>query len=232
MSRINLSEWALKHQQMIVFLLLLLSIAGVLAYGKLGQKEDPEFTVKTMVVQAYWPGSSAQQMAEQVTDKLEKKLQEVAEIDYTSSYSKPGVTQIKVNLREDDAAGRGAAGLVPGAQEARRHPAHAAAGRARPVLQRRVRRHLRQPVRDHRRRLRLRRAARLRRRGAQRVPARRRRQQGRARRRAGREDLRRGLQRQARVARHRPGADRLDARRRPTRSTRPARCRPRPSRCA
>ncbi|HEY9063537.1 MAG TPA: efflux RND transporter permease subunit [Burkholderiaceae bacterium] len=100
MSRLNLSEWALKHPQMIVFLLLLLGIAGVLAYGKLGQKEDPEFTVKTMVVQAYWPGSSAQQMAEQVTDKLEKKLQEIAEIDYTSSYAKPGSTQIKVNLRE------------------------------------------------------------------------------------------------------------------------------------
>ncbi|HUG26310.1 efflux RND transporter permease subunit [Piscinibacter sp.] len=100
MSRINLSEWALKHQQMVVFLLLLLSVAGIFAYGQLGQKEDPEFTVKTMVVQAYWPGSSAQQMAEQVTDKLEKKLQEVADIDFTSSYARPGVTQIKVNLRD------------------------------------------------------------------------------------------------------------------------------------
>ena len=86
MKGVNLSEWALKHQQMIAFLLLLLTIAGVLAYGSLGQKEDPEFTIKTMVVQAYWPGSSAQQMADQVTDKLEKKLQEVAEIDYTASY--------------------------------------------------------------------------------------------------------------------------------------------------
>lgn len=101
MSRINLSAWALEHQQMIVFLLLLLGLAGVFAYGRLGQKEDPEFTVKTMVVQASWPGSSAQQMAEQVGDKLEKKLQEIAEIDYISSYAKPGVTQIKVNLRED-----------------------------------------------------------------------------------------------------------------------------------
>ncbi|HEX6707970.1 MAG TPA: efflux RND transporter permease subunit [Albitalea sp.] len=100
MSRINLSQWALEHQQMVVFLLFLLSLAGVFAYGHLGQKEDPEFTVKTMIVQAYWPGASAQQVAEQVTDKLEKKLQEVAEVDYTSSYSKPGVTQIKVNLRE------------------------------------------------------------------------------------------------------------------------------------
>jgi multidrug efflux pump len=100
MSKVNLSEWALRHPQMIAFLLLLLSVSGLLAYGRLGQKEDPEFTVKTMVVQAYWPGSSAQQMAEQVTDKLEKKLQEVAEIDFTASYAKPGVTQIKVNLRE------------------------------------------------------------------------------------------------------------------------------------
>lgn len=101
MKRINLSEWALKHQQTIAFLLLLLSVAGVLAFNSLGQKEDPDFTVKTMVVQAYWPGSSAQQMADQVTDKLEKKLQEVAEIDYTSTYVKPGETQIKVNLREN-----------------------------------------------------------------------------------------------------------------------------------
>jgi len=103
MTRINLSEWALKHQQMIAFLLLLLSLAGVLAYGQLGQKEDPEFTVKAMLVQAVWPGASAQQMADQVTDKLERKLQEVAEIDYTISYAKPGVTQITISLREDTA---------------------------------------------------------------------------------------------------------------------------------
>jgi multidrug efflux pump len=100
MSRINLSEWALRHQQMVVFLLALLGVAGLLAYGKLGQKEDPEFTVKTMIVQAWWPGASAQQMADQVTDRLEKKLQEVADIDFTTSYSKPGETQIRVNLLE------------------------------------------------------------------------------------------------------------------------------------
>ncbi|HEY1149355.1 MAG TPA: efflux RND transporter permease subunit [Pseudoduganella sp.] len=100
MKGLNLSEWALKHQQMIAFLLLLLSIAGILAYGSLGQKEDPEFTIKTMVVQAYWPGSSAQQMADQVTDLMERKLQGVAGIDYMSTYVKPGETQIKINLRE------------------------------------------------------------------------------------------------------------------------------------
>ncbi len=100
MKSLNLSEWALKHPQMVMFLLALLSVAGFLAYNRLGQKEDPEFTVKTMIVQAYWPGASAQQMADQVTDKIEKKLQEVAEIDFTSSYAKPGETQIRVNLRE------------------------------------------------------------------------------------------------------------------------------------
>ncbi len=103
MKSINLSEWALKHPQMVLFLLLLLSVAGVLSYTRLGQKEDPEFTVKAMLVQAHWPGSSAQQMTEQVTDKLEKKLQEVAEIDYMTSYAKPGVTQITISLREDTA---------------------------------------------------------------------------------------------------------------------------------
>jgi multidrug efflux pump len=101
MKSFNLSEWALKHQQMIAFLLLLLSISGFMAYFSLGQKEDPEFTIKTMVIQTYWPGSSAQQMADQVADQMERKLQGVAEIDYTSTYVRPGEAQIKINLRED-----------------------------------------------------------------------------------------------------------------------------------
>jgi multidrug efflux pump len=104
MNKLNLSEWALKHQQMMLFLLVLLGFSGVYAYQKLGQKEDPEFTVKAMMIQAYWPGASARQMAEQVTDKLELKLQELAEIDYTRSYSRPGETQILVTLRDDTPA--------------------------------------------------------------------------------------------------------------------------------
>ena len=104
MKGVNLSEWALRHQQMIVFLLLLLSIAGLYSYNRLGQKEDPDFTVKTMVLQAEWPGASAEHMAEQVTDRLEKKLQELAEVDYTASYVKPGLTQIRINLRESTKA--------------------------------------------------------------------------------------------------------------------------------
>lgn len=105
MSRINLSDWALNHKQMMVFLLVLLSAAGIYSYQRLGQKEDPEFTVKVMMIQAYWPGSTALSISEQVTDKLEKKLQEISEIDFTSSYSRPGETQIKVTLREAVPAG-------------------------------------------------------------------------------------------------------------------------------
>ena len=104
MSGINLSEWALRHRQFTLFLLLLLGISGFFAYNQLGQKEDPDFTVKTMIVQVGWPGASAQQMAEQVADRLEKKLQEVAEVDFTASYVKPSVTQIRVNLRESTTA--------------------------------------------------------------------------------------------------------------------------------
>jgi multidrug efflux pump len=105
MKDMNLSGWALKHPQMMVFLIALLALSGIFAYQKLGQKEDPEFTFRAMVVQARLPGASAQQMADQVTDKLEKKLQEIAQIDYTTSYSRPGVTQITIMLREDtDAA--------------------------------------------------------------------------------------------------------------------------------
>jgi len=101
MTKLNLSDWALKHQQMMLFLLVLLAASGVYAYQKLGQKEDPEFTFKTMVVQAYWPGASALAISEQVTDKMEKKLQEVAEIDHTTSYARPGETQITITLREE-----------------------------------------------------------------------------------------------------------------------------------
>jgi Cation/multidrug efflux pump len=96
----NLSEWALRNQQLILFMILLFAIAGLYAYQHLGRKEDPEFTFKSMLVQAYWPGASARQMSEQVTDKIEKKLQEVAEIDYTRSYSRGGEAQITVSLLE------------------------------------------------------------------------------------------------------------------------------------
>jgi multidrug efflux pump subunit AcrB len=98
--RINLSRWALEHIPFIRYLMVVLLLGGVLGYGKLGQDEDPPFTFRAMVVRAYWPGASLLQMAEQITDKLEKKLQETPFIDSIRSYSKPGETLILLQLRE------------------------------------------------------------------------------------------------------------------------------------
>lgn len=96
----NLSRWALEHIPLTRYLIAVLLIGGALSYINLGQDEDPPFTFRAMVVQAQWPGATALQMAEQVTDKLEKKLQETPGIDEISSYSKPGETLIILKLRE------------------------------------------------------------------------------------------------------------------------------------
>ncbi|WP_194711068.1 efflux RND transporter permease subunit [Noviherbaspirillum soli] len=96
----NLSRWALEHIPLIRYLMVVLLLGGVLSYSRLGQDEDPPFTFRAMVVRAYWPGATSLQMADQVTDKLEKKLQETPYIDRISSYSKPGETLIILNLRE------------------------------------------------------------------------------------------------------------------------------------
>jgi len=96
----NLSRWALEHIALTRYLMAALLLGGVFSYFSLGQDEDPPFTFRVMVVRAVWPGATAVQMAEQVTDKLEKKLQETPYIDTIKSYSKPGETLILVQLRE------------------------------------------------------------------------------------------------------------------------------------
>ena len=101
MPNTNLSAWALKHQQFILFSIIILLVGGIYSYTHLGQEEDPGFTVRSMVVQAYWPGATIDQMQEQVTDKLEKKLQSVGEIDFVKSYVQAGQTQLTVTLRDD-----------------------------------------------------------------------------------------------------------------------------------
>jgi multidrug efflux pump subunit AcrB len=96
----NLSRWALEHIPLTRYLIVVLLLGGVLGYSKLGQDEDPPFTFRAMVVRAIWPGATALQMADQVTDKLERKLQETPYIDKIRSYSKPGETLIILQLRE------------------------------------------------------------------------------------------------------------------------------------
>ncbi len=100
MKKFNLTEWALSHKQFIYFFLVLFFIAGTLSYKNLGRMEDPDFTIKQMVVSIAWPGATARQMEEQVTDKVEKKLQDLPGLDYLKSYSTPGRTVIYVNLKD------------------------------------------------------------------------------------------------------------------------------------
>lgn len=95
----NLSEWALKHRSFIIFMMIAVSIAGLTSYFRLGRSEDPAFTFRTMVVQASWPGATLDDTLQQVTERLERKLQETRGLDYLRSYTSPGITTIFVNLK-------------------------------------------------------------------------------------------------------------------------------------
>ena len=159
-----------------------------------------------MVVKTNWPGATAREVEQQVTDRIERKLQELP-LEWVRSYSKPGESLVFVVVSRLAAVEGDRRAAVPGAQEDRRHPQHAAAGHPGSVLQRRVRRHLHEHLRDHRRRLRLSRARRFRRPHPRGAAARAGRGEGRQDRRAGREDLHRAFQQQARNARRRARAD-------------------------
>ncbi len=100
MKNFNLSEWALEHQALVLFFMIALFAAGSFSYFKLGQAEDPEFTFKVMVIRAIWPGASPAEMEQQVTERLEKKLQETPYLDNVRSYTKSGETTIFLALRD------------------------------------------------------------------------------------------------------------------------------------
>ena len=98
MPRVNFSEWSIQHRVLVAFFTLLILIAGVRAYFSLGQNEDPPFTFKTMVVKAYLPGATMEETLDQLTDRIEKKLQETPFLDYLKSYTLPGQTTIFICL--------------------------------------------------------------------------------------------------------------------------------------
>ena len=100
----NLSKWALDHGPLTRYLMVVLMVLGSFAYFQLGQDEDPPFTFRAMVVRTYWPGATAQQVAEQVTDKLERTLQETPYADKIRSYSKPGESQIIFQIKDSSKA--------------------------------------------------------------------------------------------------------------------------------
>ena len=101
MSGFNLSAWALCNRSLILFLMIITVVAGVASFLGLGRNEDPAFTFRTMVVQAEWPGATVDDTLLQVTERLERKLQEVPYLDFLRSYTKAGLTIIFVNLRGD-----------------------------------------------------------------------------------------------------------------------------------
>src|SRR5512140_590697 len=96
----NLSEWALAHRSLVLYLMIVLGAIGVGSYLRLGQAEDPEFTFKLMVVKTNWPGASADEVERQLTDRIEKKLQETPRLDNLRSYSKPGESVVFVFVKD------------------------------------------------------------------------------------------------------------------------------------
>jgi multidrug efflux pump len=98
--RFNLSEWALRNRQIVLFLMLLLAVVGALSYTKLGQSEDPPFTFKAMVIRTNWPGATAQEVSRQVTERIEKKLMETGEYERIVSFSRPGESQVTFIARD------------------------------------------------------------------------------------------------------------------------------------
>ena len=98
--RFNLSSWTLRHQALVIFLLALITLFGVLSYGRLAQSEDPPFTFKVMVVTTYWPGATARQVQEEVTDRIARKLQETPDVDFMRSYSRPGESTLFFNIKD------------------------------------------------------------------------------------------------------------------------------------
>ncbi|HET7882925.1 MAG TPA: efflux RND transporter permease subunit, partial [Acetobacteraceae bacterium] len=104
----NISDWALRHRSFVVYLMILVMLAGTASFRSLGRDEDPAFVIKTMVVQAAWPGATVDDTLRQVTERIERTLQETPYLDFIRSYTNPGLTTIFVNLK-----GATPAGAVP-----------------------------------------------------------------------------------------------------------------------
>src|SRR5262249_21652342 len=102
--RFNLSKWALEHRSFVIYIMIAATIAGLTSFLRLGRNEDPPFTLRTMVVQAAWPGATLEETLKQLTERLERKLQETADLDFLRSYTSAGATTIFVNLKGEASA--------------------------------------------------------------------------------------------------------------------------------
>jgi multidrug efflux pump len=104
MKNFNLSRWAVEHKSLVFYFMLAIALAGIMDYFKLGREEDPNFTIKTMVVKTLWPGATTIETVKQVTDRIEKKLEELPNLDYLKSYTKPGESVVFVYLKDSTRA--------------------------------------------------------------------------------------------------------------------------------
>jgi multidrug efflux pump subunit AcrB len=104
MGKLNLSQWSVRHPALISFLIFAIGLGGALSYFQLGRAEDPSFTIKNVNVSAMWPGATTQEMQDQVTDRIEKKLRELAYFDKSTTYTKPGFTSIGIDFKDSTPA--------------------------------------------------------------------------------------------------------------------------------
>ena len=206
MTGFNLSEWAINHRPFVWFLMIGFVAGGVLSYGQLGREEDPSFTIKTMLVQTQWPGATIDDTLLQVTDRLEKKLQETPYIYYLKSFTKPGISTIYVNLLDTTPKSDVPDIWLQVRKKVADVKGNLAARDRRAELQRRIRRCVRHHLCVHRRRLFEARAARLCRKRPHPDPDRQKRRQGAADRRPGPADL-------SRIRHQAPGRARRQPRR-------------------
>ncbi|MBI4998748.1 MAG: efflux RND transporter permease subunit [Rhodocyclales bacterium] len=100
MKRLNLSAWSLEHPSMVLYLILVITVAGVLSFLNLGRAEDPDFTLKIMIVRTLWPGATAREVEQELTERIEKKLQETANLDILKSTSRAGESLIFITLKD------------------------------------------------------------------------------------------------------------------------------------
>src|SRR3984893_3682355 len=98
--RFNLSSWTLQHQPLVIFILALITLFGIISYGRLAQSEDPPFPFKGMVITTMWPGATARQVQEEVTDRIARKLQETPDVDFLRSYSRPGESTLFFTIKD------------------------------------------------------------------------------------------------------------------------------------
>ena len=105
MSRLNLSDWSVRHPAVVLFMIVASTLAGVWSYLNLGRAEDPSFTIKVMIAQVVWPGATAADVQRLVAEPLEKRLQELPNLDFVKTYTRPGAAVLQINLR-DAARGR------------------------------------------------------------------------------------------------------------------------------